>query len=366
MSLSIYEWCIILITMYAAITYFISSETLSKKIFICLTTSHLLIVQGLRSSDIGVDLGRYSRHFLSTQNSSYEGVFSNIFNFEFGYNLFTTAASNLNLSFQVFIFLISLINLTVLGWMIYQYSSNAYISYMMYIILGLYDFGFSGLRQSLALSIILISYHFINKKKLLFFLISIIIASLFHSTALIFGIVCFLQNEKIVELFHRFYVFVLLIVILLGNRISLYITSIFNEEYIGYGAPGDILGTTAIIIATVLIIGYYTQLKTPISKDTKISTDFFNILLIALIVQLFSSYSYLFTRLNFFFYQFIIFYIPIVYDKFIYIVLKRNRFGNFLIRYFISIFLFIILLLYFHSYLQQNPHGIMPHSFYWE
>src|SRR5699024_9401100 len=55
-----------------------------------------------------------------------------------------------------------------------------------FISLGYLYFSFTGLRQTLALSIILLSYNYIRERNLLLFIMFVFIASLFHSTALVF------------------------------------------------------------------------------------------------------------------------------------------------------------------------------------
>ncbi len=80
--------------------------------------------------------------------------------------------------------------------LIKKYSSNIFLSFMYLIILGSFSFAMSGLRQTLALSILTFSFGFLQDKKFWKFLILVIAASLFHSTAIVFVIAYPIYNMK--------------------------------------------------------------------------------------------------------------------------------------------------------------------------
>ena len=67
-----------------------------------------------------------------------------------------------------------------------KYSSNIPISVMVILSLELYGFTLTGLRQTCALSILLFSYGFLVNKKLIKFCGVVLLASLFHSSAIVF------------------------------------------------------------------------------------------------------------------------------------------------------------------------------------
>ena len=67
-----------------------------------------------------------------------------------------------------------------------KYSSNVYISFIVFIALGHFSFSLSALRQMLAIAFIIISFNYIEQKKLVKFLALVVVASLFHSTAIVF------------------------------------------------------------------------------------------------------------------------------------------------------------------------------------
>lgn len=69
---------------------------------------------------------------------------------------------------------------------IYKNSEDVTLSMTMYITLGLLSFMLQGLRQSIAMSICLFSVEFCKKRKLIPFLLIVILAMQFHTSAIVF------------------------------------------------------------------------------------------------------------------------------------------------------------------------------------
>lgn len=67
--------------------------------------------------------------------------------------------------------------------LILRYSANVSLSYIALITLGMYGFSFSGLRQTVAFAVIMFAYPYLREKKLIRFLLLILLAGCFHSTA---------------------------------------------------------------------------------------------------------------------------------------------------------------------------------------
>ncbi len=80
--------------------------------------------------------------------------------------------------------------------LIKKYSSNVFLSYIYLIVLGSFGFSMSGLRQTLALSILTFSFGFLQNKKFWKFLLLVLTASLFHSSALVFVLAYPIYNIK--------------------------------------------------------------------------------------------------------------------------------------------------------------------------
>src|SRR5690625_3153529 len=160
----IYDGIIISIFIYYVFSSTITNKKKAKKIFIAISILHLIIVQGLRADIIGGDLAVYKIQYNTIQNMNIINSLD-YWGFEPVYNIFTYCLSKLGVSFQLYLFIVSVFVLTGIGYFIYKYSLIPIISLLIYLLFGIYDFGFSGLRQIIAMTIILYAYKYIVKRK---------------------------------------------------------------------------------------------------------------------------------------------------------------------------------------------------------
>lgn len=363
--MEIYLWALVFISLYALISYGLPKKTNSKKIFIIFSSIHLIIIQGFRHVSVGTDLIRYQSQYTLSTNIPLDVYLEG--RFEIGYQILNFIFASIGISFQGFIFLISVFVFTVLGIFIYKYSESPWLSYVLYMLLGLFDFGFSGLRQIIAMSIILLSFSSIideNWKK--FFLI-VFIATLFHRTAIIFIVIYPLTNWNRFNKVYKFsYIPLLLFLVLFGNAISRRAAILFNDDYLLDFTESNEITTTAIIIFIVLIVAVFSKYYI---NDLK-SSQYYNVLLIitsiSSLLQLLSRYSYYFTRTNYYMFHFIIIIVPFLYKKWRNLLTGKNKYGTFLINISFYVPFLIISLLYYQIHLSSNPHKIVPYLFFWQ
>ncbi|MBO5944137.1 MAG: EpsG family protein [Clostridia bacterium] len=149
-----------------------------------------------------------------------------------------------------FVFVFGLYNV------ISKYSVKPSISFMVITAMGPFSFAFSGLRQALALSILFYSYKYMKEKRLVKFLLIVLFASLFHSSALVFAISYFAYN-----LGKRVRNLILLgigglIIILNANTIARIYMQILgvNEQYSEYFDSESTLNFSGIIIYSTIFI----------------------------------------------------------------------------------------------------------------
>ena len=69
---------------------------------------------------------------------------------------------------------------------IYKNTKDVPMGLLIYVSLGLFTFNMSGMRQAMAMSICLFAYEFVKQRKLIPFLLTVLIAMQFHKTALCF------------------------------------------------------------------------------------------------------------------------------------------------------------------------------------
>lgn len=111
---------------------------------------------------------------------------SNYIDIEVGYKYINHLFSSNKIEFNYFLLLISTSCVTLIA-----IALNKQVKYKIIAILVIFSdlylyFNFSGMRQGIALAFILLSMSFIYNKKIILFIFTILIASLFHKTALVF------------------------------------------------------------------------------------------------------------------------------------------------------------------------------------
>lgn len=156
----------------------------AEKIGILLTAAALGLILILQSADSNGDLTRYNTSYdkMALREFSY---FQNNWNRmkDPVYYFCAFIFSQLGFSFFAWKALISVVFIIAVYKLILGYSANVSISYIALITLGLFGFSLSGLRQLIAFSVILFAYPYLREHKLIKFMLMVLIAGAFHSTA---------------------------------------------------------------------------------------------------------------------------------------------------------------------------------------
>lgn len=284
-----------------------------KNLIFFLYILQLIFMVGLRSDGIGIDTDRYSRHFYSvSQISNIKNLlsYSNEIGYVFVQKIFSTIINN----FDYFKLFIGIITFTSYYKFITKYSKSSFLSIFLFITLGFYEFQFSGIRQSIALAIGLWTFHYSIEQDFKKFLITLLIATSIHLSAIILLPIYFLYKFRYTLYNAIFYILSVLILIVFRYRIGDYATKIYYKfkrgiDYTSSYGISEGIGGLAIFMLLILIFIFIFD-KSKINKSSNNIPILFNILSIGFIVQIFSSFSYLFTRLNFYYMIFIIILIP--------------------------------------------------------
>lgn len=208
------------------------SDKKKKRKYIIFSFLILFVVSALRKYTIGIDLKLiYARDFTLMAKTSWEKL--DVFRYEVGYTYFCKLISYISSNPQCLIVITSfIINFSVCRF-IYRNSDNVKMSLAIYICFNIFFMYMNVLRQALAISIILFGMEFFKEKKYIKFGITVVIASLFHTSAIL--CLFFIVMDKIK--FRRLDI-IGSIVIYLGslvfyNYIFSFVTSVLGK-YDGY------------------------------------------------------------------------------------------------------------------------------------
>lgn len=163
-------------------------------IFLVITFTIFAILVGLRSVTVGNDTASYT--ILFNEISSTQILLLET-RFEKGFIYLNKILSFIWDDPQILFIVASVIIMFSFAVFIKRYSDNIWLSVLIFFTFGYYSGSNNTIRQFIALSIVLWAYDYILKKKLLKFVVLIMIASQFHITAITFILAYPLANLKL-------------------------------------------------------------------------------------------------------------------------------------------------------------------------
>ena len=140
---------------------------------------------------------------------------------------------------------------------IYRNSKDVPLSLTVYVCLGLFSFNMCGMRQAMAMSICLFAYEFAKNKKLIPFVLTVLLAMLYHKTAMCFFPMFFLPRLKNNLGSWLFYIFGLVMCLLFVDQIIAGYYEISGEDYSDNGAAtGGGLFVIMLYLGTIVLTIY--------------------------------------------------------------------------------------------------------------
>jgi hypothetical protein len=162
-----------------------------KLLFTVLALIPVTIVSGFRNGKIGNDTENYKLMF---QDIAYDDNNERI---EIGY-IYLNKFLQFFTSEPQWLFIIVAVFLSVaIGVFVNKNAKDPFLAILFFVTLGLFQFSLSGVRQTIAIAITLLSMELIKKRKLFWFLGFILIASQFHKSAILFIPAYFIANRNV-------------------------------------------------------------------------------------------------------------------------------------------------------------------------
>lgn len=314
-----------------------------KKYAVIFVVGFIIIIQGLRSLTVGVDVLQYNNKFNQFGN---EEIKWTGFDSEYLYKILNKIIYVMGLDFRVLLFIVSMSIFIPLGYISYKYSEKPMLSILLFVLLGFFAFSLSGLRQTIAIGLTLISYKYIREKKVVRFLILVFLAAGFHKSAYIFLIAYPLHNIKMLKTYF-------LIIIPMVILIFIFRKPIYDSLYYLYDDYYVPVETNAYNFLLMLISFYILSIVLFWEKKDRYLFGLNNLLLMAVIIQVFATYSEVVMRFGYYFYIYLILLIPEQIKT-----IKDSGFRN-LYKWFVIVFLSITFLLS----IKGNIMKIYPYRF---
>jgi len=319
-----------------------------KCFFVSFATIQLVVILSLRHISTGVDVAGYVYNFKYLFPSySFNQLMAH--RWEIGFKLLNKIIYFFTSNEHIFLSLIAIFSIVPVGIFIYKYSKMPFLSFALYISFNYYSFTFSGLRQSIAYGIILISYNFIINKKPFKFVISVLFAALFHKSALIFLPAYFLADLKINKLSISVILLCDVIIFIFRKQIFQFIVDMFYNNH-------EVVESSSFrwMLLCIFILSYGLFFYKQVIALSKNNNALYVFLIMGVSLMIFSSVGTNVMRVADYYYMFVILFIPEVIS-----VIKDTRL--ILIGGYILIILIFILYVWF---LQSDGYNIVPYRLF--
>ena len=215
------------------------------------------------------------------------------------------------------------------------------------------------IRSALACTILLYSIKYLKEKKLGKFLFIIIIASLFHSAAIIF-VICYpvysyFYNKELTIKNVLLPVSLSILLSFIINPLLMYIVRFFpsyaNYVISDYYTRGGGLKNPIILMQVLILISFIVFSSDRLKNNKYIKTAFIVYLVGTIILVSFNQYPTLAGRASTLFSSTEILLVPLIFNKFF------NRYVRWLLVLVISIFIFYLIFIYSNLYIHFVPYN---------
>lgn len=180
---------------FAISLFFIHCSEISKSkyksiSFAFLALFILSLFAGLRDYSLGTDVLLYGKGWFD-KSLEFDSLISFLkkadeYGIGIGYAALNYFVSRISVDFHFFLFIFQFIHLTLIYFTIRSMKTHLSITFAFFIYLfSFYNISFNILRQIMAVSIVFFGFRYIQNNKLIKYLLTIILACSFHSTAII-------------------------------------------------------------------------------------------------------------------------------------------------------------------------------------
>ncbi len=256
---------------------------LNKKVFCILASIQWIILSGLRHESIGADTIAYKIRFVDVANISWSqlgknfiGVlFLGVKNTEPSFAFIEKIINMIIPNYQIYLIIIALFFTIFLGLWIYKYSSEPFISFLIYFCLFSSFYALTGIRQTIVTAMVLfIGYKFIREKKFWPFLVLTIVAFTIHKSAVAFFPFYFIANMKITKKYISLVAIVIPILFVFKHQLIYFLGTImgYNQFISQYEGAGTWTFTAMFTIIAFVTIWRHKE----IIKNNPYATHYMN------------------------------------------------------------------------------------------
>ena len=309
----------------------------------------------IRHESVGVDIKNYLNFFRQASSLSFKEIFT-FYEEEHLYYLLNKIVSIFTDNKQIFLATIAILCVIPVA-RLYSKSENALLTIAIFLIGSNFDMLFSGLRQSLAIAIVAISYKYIKEKKFLKFLLIVLIAFFFHKSAFIALLLYPVYHMKITRTKAVLFVPIIGVVFVFNKPIFEFLFQFLGEYGEKYGMEETGAYMMIILFALFVLFSYIVPDESKMDKET---IGLRNIMILALTMQTFALASSMAMRMNYY----NIMFIPLLLPKITNRCHDKNRKTYQFIE--VGLIVFFILYYFYRAHTGEDILHLYPYRTFWD
>lgn len=278
-----------------------------------------ILLSGLRGLSVGADTAAYALSFEQAANTSWNTVWQNVIlkyfyrvdiaGKDFGYYLLEKAFSSITDSYTLWLLFIAILFTVPMAILVYKYSDNACISWIVYSTLFYSFFAITGHRQTIATAIVLWGgFECIRKRKLIPFLLLTLIAYTIHKSAICVLPFYWLSQVKVTKTKLFWYICAIIAAFIFRSQLLSFLQAIVGyESYQQYEAARAGVFLFLLIAMAVFTFIFWEQIQ---NSDNQVLNMSVNALMMACVFSPLLLINPSFMRVVQYYSVFIIFLIP--------------------------------------------------------
>lgn len=314
----------------------------------------LLAFMGLRHLSIGADTSSYCKEYLLYKYYSWNMVFKQGTNYAF--YVFNKIISILFPdTYVAYLFIVALISVVALYHFLKKNADNVIFSEVLLFSLGFIYFFMTGIKQTLAISILLYAYEALKKDNIFRYILLVLLATLFHNTALVFIVALFIKKFK----FKKIYLAISPVFIVLAykyqSQIFAFVKIMLQDKY--YFSYGTVYSSSSNLTGLLIQICIFATSLILLWRRLKYDKEATLLLSLYTVGMCFQAMTFVlgeFFRVSMYFSIFGVILLP-----------KAMSVQTFRQQKFISFITCLVFILYFLFFSGNDPNYI-PYHFFWE
>lgn len=341
-----------IICLIGIISLTIKNKNIRRKFFLYGAFIDLFLFLSLRALTVGIDMPIYLQIYDDCNLYGWNVIYN--LRYEVGFITYTKLIANIINSEQIYVCITAFLALIGPFYIIKKYSKNYFLSVFLFITFQFFTYDFYLLRQVIAISIVLLSIKFVEERKLFKFIFMVLLATIFHTTTCLFLIVYWIYKIRVNNRKLLWLTGIAIAIMILGNTVINMVFQYFYK-YAYYSQLTNEGGGYFYLFVLICIFVFTTLIRDVYFNSEKTNSLWYNILIFAILVQLFATIQSIFNRVTIYYSISIIIVLPNV--------IRCLRKSN--LRLIVSILIYIFLTFYYVIE-TQNSIIYMDYSFFWQ